>query len=80
VSSERCDMGLPEFGLECLRPKGHFSHTCPCFSIYRDPTATFFGMGVYIDHNSSGMFDCETWLVDDEFPDDIILEVIDVKD
>jgi hypothetical protein len=75
MSSERCDRGLPEFGLECLRPKGHFSHTCPCFSICRDPKDVFFGMGIYIDHNSSGMFDCETRLVDDEFPDDIILEV-----
>jgi hypothetical protein len=25
------------------------------------------------------MFDCETWLVDDEFPDDIILEVSGIE-
>jgi hypothetical protein len=35
-------------------------------------------MGVYIDHDSSGHDECATWLVDDEFPDDIIMEVCDV--
>jgi hypothetical protein len=80
VSSERCDMGYPEHDLKCLRPKGHYSSTCPCFSIYRDPKSVLFGMGVYIDRTNGAMEGCTTWLIDDEFPDDIVLEVCNVKD
>ncbi len=68
---EKCDRGFPEFGMECLRPKGHCTFTCPCFTIIRDPKAITFGMGVYMEDDGR-----QTRLVDDEFPDDIILEVV----
>jgi hypothetical protein len=79
MSSERCEMGYPELDLECLRPKGHYSSTCPCFSIYRDPKSVLFGMGAYIDRNDGSSQECTTRLIDDEFPSDIILEVTGVK-